>query len=51
MSITIIKTGSRDCSIENGNFLQNLAKSENTRISASVDCSLISKSGQGDTKI
>ena len=41
----------RDCSIENGNFLQNLAKSGNTRISASVDCSLISKSGQNDSKI
>jgi len=41
----------RDCSIENGNFLQNLAKPGNTRFSASVDCSLISKSGQSDSKI
>ena len=41
----------RDCSIENGIFSQNLAKLGNTRISASGECSLISKSGQSDSKI
>ena len=41
----------RDYSIENGNFSQNLAKLGNTRISASGECSLISKNGQSDSKI
>ena len=48
----LIKRSHRgNCSIENGNFLQNLAKSGNTCISASGKFSLISKSGQSDSKI
>ncbi len=41
----------RDCSIENGNFSQNVAKQGNTHIPGSGNCSLISKSEQSDSKI
>jgi len=40
-----------NCSIENGNFSQNAAKQGNTHIRGSGNCSLISKSGQSDSKI
>ena len=41
----------RETTIENGYFSQNVAKQGNTHISASDDRSLISKSGQSDSKI